>query len=53
MIDWQTIVALSVVTLTLVVFYIRLSRMKKGTRCGHNCGCDHSRTIEKLHHKEH
>jgi hypothetical protein len=49
MLDWQSIVALLVVTLTLVVFYIRLSRMKKGSRCGNHCGCDHSRTHGKPH----
>ncbi|MGC4017315.1 MAG: hypothetical protein QM755_22795 [Luteolibacter sp.] len=38
---WQTIVALGIVAITLVIFGIRLFGAKKasGDGCGKDCGC--------------
>lgn len=38
---WQTLVALGVVALTLLVFVFRMIRPAKAKgSCGSNCGCD-------------
>jgi len=38
---WQSIVAMSVVAITLLVFLLLLVRPKKSKSggCGHDCGC--------------
>jgi preprotein translocase subunit YajC len=38
--DWQTIAAAAIVVVTLVIFVVRISRPKKKSSCGHDCGCD-------------
>lgn len=39
--DWQTYAAAGIVTLTLVLFLVRLTKRpgKPKSSCGHNCGC--------------
>lgn len=37
--DWQTYTAIGIVTLTLLIFLVRLARPKKPSNCGHDCGC--------------
>ena len=37
--DWQTLTAIGIVALTLVIFLVRLARPKKRGGCGHDCGC--------------
>jgi hypothetical protein len=39
--DWQTYAAAGIVTLTLVIFLVRLGKRsgKSNSSCGHNCGC--------------
>ncbi len=37
--DWQTYTAVGIVTLTLVIFAVRLARPKKKSGCGKDCGC--------------
>ncbi len=37
--DWQTVIAIGIVILTLTVFVVRFIRPKKGGGCGHDCGC--------------
>ncbi|MBK1881201.1 FeoB-associated Cys-rich membrane protein [Luteolibacter pohnpeiensis] len=37
--DWQSIVALTIVFLTLAAFIIRALSRKKKPGCGKNCGC--------------
>jgi hypothetical protein len=46
--DWQTIVALVIVGVTLAVFLIGYARTKKRGGCGHNCGCDHETTFHRV-----
>jgi hypothetical protein len=36
---WQSIAAIGIVTITLLVFVICLVRPKKRGGCGHDCGC--------------
>ncbi|HEX7260779.1 MAG TPA: hypothetical protein VF258_03105 [Luteolibacter sp.] len=38
--DWQAYTAIGIVTLTLVIFLLRLARPKKKSGCSHDCGCD-------------
>ncbi len=40
--DWQTYTAIGVVTLTLVIFLVRLTKRsgKSNSSCGHSCGCN-------------
>ncbi len=38
-IDWQTLAAAGVVIVTLAIFLVSLSRPKKKSGCGHDCGC--------------
>ncbi len=38
--NWQTFFAITLVTLTLTFFIVRLARPKKPSGCGHDCGCD-------------
>lgn len=40
--DWQTYTAIGVVTLTLVIFLVRLTKRsgKSNSSCSHNCGCN-------------
>ena len=38
--SWQTYTAITIVTLTLLIFLIRFARPKKSGHCGHGCGCD-------------
>ena len=37
--NWQTIIALAIVLITLVIFVIRLVFAKNKPGCGHDCGC--------------
>ncbi len=37
--DWQTHTAIGIVTLTLVIFLVRLAKRKPRSGCGHSCGC--------------
>ena len=37
--DWQTYAAAGIVTLTLVVFLVRLAKRKPKAGCGHGCAC--------------
>ena len=37
--DWQTIIAVGIVILTLVFFVMRLVRPKHKRGCDHCCGC--------------
>jgi hypothetical protein len=37
--DWQTLTAAGIVGITLVIFLIRITRPKKKSGCGHDCGC--------------
>jgi hypothetical protein len=37
--DWQTYTAAGIVTITLVIFLVRLARPNKKPGCGHDCGC--------------
>lgn len=37
--DWQTLTAVGIVAITLVVFISRLARPKKKSGCGKDCGC--------------
>ena len=37
--DWQTIAALGIVLITLVIFAIRMASGKKKSGCGKDCGC--------------
>lgn len=37
--DWQTLTAAGIVTVTLAIFVVRLLRPKKKSGCGHHCGC--------------
>lgn len=46
--NWQTIVALMIVALTVVVFALRLSRPKRTSGCGGDCGCEAKRAAEQL-----
>jgi hypothetical protein len=41
-IDWQTALAVGIVTITLTIFIHRLMRPKKKSGCGHDCGCGKS-----------
>jgi hypothetical protein len=38
--DWQTLTAAGVVTITLTLFLVRLARPNKKSGCGHSCGCE-------------
>lgn len=38
--DWQTPTAVGIVTLTVIIFLVRLARPKKKHGCGKACGCD-------------
>lgn len=40
--DWQTYTAAGIVTITLVIFLVRLARPKK-RGCGHGCDCGRKR----------
>ena len=37
--NWQTVIAAAIVVITLVIFLVSLTRPKKKSGCGHNCGC--------------
>lgn len=38
--DWQTYTAIGIVTITLVIFLVRITRPKKKRGgCGHGCDC--------------
>lgn len=37
--DWQTYTAAGIVAVTLAIFIFRLTRPKKKSGCGHDCGC--------------
>ena len=37
--DWQTLTAVGIVIITLVIFLVRLARPKKKSSCGKDCGC--------------
>jgi hypothetical protein len=37
--NWQSLVAIGIVVLTLVVFLVRLARPRRKSGCGHDCGC--------------
>jgi hypothetical protein len=37
--DWQTLTAAAIVVLTLTVFLVRLTRPRRKSGCGHDCGC--------------
>ena len=37
--NWQTLAALGVVAVTVVVFVVRLVRPRRKGACGKNCGC--------------
>ena len=38
--DWQTYTAIGIVTVTFVIFLVRMTRPKKpGGGCDHGCGC--------------
>jgi hypothetical protein len=37
--DWQTYITIGIVTITLVIFLVRLIRPGKRGECGHGCGC--------------
>jgi hypothetical protein len=37
--DWQTFIAVGIVTATLLIFGLRLVRPRKKGSCGHGCGC--------------
>jgi FeoB-associated Cys-rich membrane protein len=37
--DWQTLTAVGIVGITLVIFLVRILRPKKKSGCGHDCGC--------------
>lgn len=39
MMDWQTVIAVSIVAVTLVIFVVRLVFAKNKSGCGHDCGC--------------
>ena len=37
--DWQTLTAAGIVVITLAIFVARLTRPKKKSGCGKDCGC--------------
>ena len=37
--DWQTLTAVGIVIITLVIFLVRLARPKKKSGCSKDCGC--------------
>lgn len=37
--DWQTVIALGIVAVTLVIFMVCSFRPRKNGGCGRNCGC--------------
>jgi hypothetical protein len=38
--DWQSYTAIGIVTITLVIFLVRMAQpKKKGGGCDHGCGC--------------
>jgi hypothetical protein len=37
--DWQTYTAIGIVTITFVIFLVRLAKPKKRGGCGHGCDC--------------
>jgi hypothetical protein len=37
--DWQSLAAVAIVTLTLAVFAVRLGCSRGNTGCGSRCGC--------------
>ena len=37
--DWQTLTAAGIVTVTLVIFLVRFARPKKKSGCAKDCGC--------------
>jgi hypothetical protein len=39
---WQTLLALGIVSITLVIFTVRLLTPKKKSGCGKGCGCEKS-----------
>jgi hypothetical protein len=39
---WQTLLALGIVSITLVIFTVRLLMPKKKSACGKGCGCGKS-----------
>ena len=38
-IEWQTLIAVGIVLVTLAIFVIRLLKPKPKGGCGHDCGC--------------
>ena len=43
--NWQTIIALAIVLITLVIFVARFAFAKNKPGCGHDCGCGKPREI--------
>ena len=45
--NWQTIVALLIVAITVVLFALRLVRPKNAGSCGGDCSCDAKKLVSK------
>ena len=37
--DWQSLIAIGIVVLTLTIFLVRLARPRRKSGCDHGCGC--------------
>jgi len=51
--EWQTVVALAIVVITLTIFVVRLTKPKSKRDCGHNCGCGKSEAKGPLGQTDH
>jgi hypothetical protein len=37
--DWQSFAAIGIVIMTVLIFIRRITRKRRGSSCGHDCGC--------------
>ena len=51
--NWQTVVALAIVVITLTIFVVRLTKPKSKRDCGHNCGCGKNAPKSPMDHTSH
>lgn len=51
--NWQTVVALAIVVITLTIFVVRLTKPKSKRDCGHNCGCGKNAPKSPIGHTDH
>jgi hypothetical protein len=49
MLHLQTIIALVIVIVTLMIFVVRMLKPKPKGGCGHDCGCDRSPGKPHIH----